>query len=116
MIYDFSILDYKYEILSQIVTDAVLSLDADVSLTPDEIDFAFSVWRGHPDRIAGFPARSHHWDHRRKAWAYTSRWANEYSMVLTSAAFYHRSAQLINDVHSAKYVQGDQAGLGPGLS
>ena len=82
---------------TQIVTDAVLSLDADVSLTPDEIDFAFSVWRAHPDRIAGFPARSHHWDHKRRAWAYTSRWANEYSMVLTSAAFYHRStSQLMN--------------------
>ena len=90
---------------SQIVTDAVLSLDADVSLTPDEIDFAFSVWRGHPDRVTGFPARSHHWDHKRKAWAYTSRWANEYSMVLTSAAFYHRSAQLI-DSNSANYRGG----------
>lgn len=74
----------------EIVTDAVLALDADVSLTPDEIDFAFSVWRNYPDRITGFPARSHYWDHKKKAWAYTSRWSNEYSMVLTSAAFYHR--------------------------
>ena len=85
--------------LLQIVTDAVLALDVDVSLTADEIDFAFSVWRDHRDRITGFPARSHYWDHKKKAWAYTSRWSNEYSMVLTSAAFYHRSVRQSSNIH-----------------
>ena len=84
--------------LLQIVTDAVLALDVDVSLTADEIDFAFSVWRDHRDRITGFPARSHYWDHKKKAWAYTSRWSNEYSMVLTSAAFYHRSVRQSSNI------------------
>lgn len=45
-----------------ITTDAVFSLDEDVSLTTDELDFAFTVWRTFPDRIVGYPARSHHWD------------------------------------------------------
>lgn len=45
-----------------ITTDAVFSLDEDVTLTTDELDFAFTVWRTFPERIVGYPARSHHWD------------------------------------------------------
>nr|XP_045617389.1 exostosin-1-like isoform X2 [Procambarus clarkii] len=73
-----------------ITTDAVFSLDEDVSLTTDELDFAFTVWRTFPDRIVGYPARSHHWDDSKAGWSYTSRWTNSYSLVLTGAAVYHR--------------------------
>ncbi|KAG8178127.1 hypothetical protein JTE90_025241 [Oedothorax gibbosus] len=73
-----------------IQTDAVLSLDEDVLLTTEEMDFAFSVWRSFPDRIVGYPGRSHFWDDARGRWGYTSKWTNDYSMVLTGAAFYHR--------------------------
>ena len=45
-----------------IETDAVFSLDEDVTLTTDEIDFAFQTWRHFPERIVGFPARTHYWD------------------------------------------------------
>lgn len=99
----------------------MLSLDEDTQLTTDEVDFAFQVWKSFPDRIVGYPARSHYWDDakvgdslRRSAssmfrikwifhrlflifyisfqgsWGYTSKWTNDYSMVLTGAAFYHR--------------------------
>uniref|UniRef100_UPI00358DE891 exostosin-1b-like n=1 Tax=Myxine glutinosa TaxID=7769 RepID=UPI00358DE891 len=71
-------------------TDAILSLDEDSVLSTDEVDFAFSVWLSFPDRIVGYPARSHFWDAARERWGYTSKWTNEYSMVLTGAAFYHR--------------------------
>lgn len=47
---------------SQIKTSAILSLDEDVTLNTDEIDFAFVVWKSFPDRIVGYPARSHYWD------------------------------------------------------
>ncbi|XP_023652819.2 exostosin-1 [Paramormyrops kingsleyae] len=73
-----------------IVTDAVLSLDEDSVLSTNEVDFAFIVWRSFPDRIVGYPARSHYWDSSKTRWGYTSKWTNEYSMVLTGAAFYHR--------------------------
>nr|XP_027208304.1 exostosin-1b-like [Penaeus vannamei] len=73
-----------------ITTDAVFSLDEDVTLTTDELDFAFTVWRTFPERIVGYPARSHHWDDAKAGWSYTSRWTNSYSMVLTGAAVYHR--------------------------
>ncbi|GAB6028164.1 hypothetical protein CHUAL_002371 [Chamberlinius hualienensis] len=73
-----------------IQTDAVLSLDEDAILTTTELDFAFRVWLSFPDRIVGFPARSHYWDDAKGCWGYTSKWTNDYSIVLTGAAFYHR--------------------------
>ncbi|XP_037274398.2 exostosin glycosyltransferase 1 ttv isoform X1 [Rhipicephalus microplus] len=73
-----------------ITTDAVLALDEDVMLTAEEMDFGFRVWQSFPERIVGYPARSHYWDDAKSAWGYSSKWTNEYSMVLTGAAFYHR--------------------------
>nr|XP_020492734.1 exostosin-1a-like [Labrus bergylta] len=73
-----------------ILTDAVLSLDEDSVLSTNEVDFAFLVWQSFPERIVGYPARSHYWDGSRSRWGYTSKWTNDYSMVLTGAAFYHR--------------------------
>nr|CAD7446032.1 unnamed protein product [Timema bartmani] len=75
---------------SLIQTDSVLSLDEDCLLTTDEVDFAFQVWVSFPDRIVGYPARSHYWDDAKGSWGYTSKWTNDYSIVLTGAAFYHR--------------------------
>ncbi|XP_019864522.1 exostosin-1 [Aethina tumida] len=74
----------------EIVTSAVLSLDEDSVLTTEEIDFAFEVWKHFPERIVGYPARSHYWDDSKSTWGYTSKWTNDYSIVLTGAAFYHR--------------------------
>ncbi|KAM6968219.1 exostosin-1a-like [Aplochiton taeniatus] len=71
-------------------TDAVLSLDEDTVLSTTEVDFAFTVWQNFPERIVGYPARSHFWDSTKERWAYTSKWTNDYSMVLTGAAIYHR--------------------------
>lgn len=103
-----------------IPTDAVLSLDEDTVLSTTEVrpwenavitmmyttnicwwclclcliaaqvDFAFTVWQSFPDRIVGYPARSHFWDSNKQRWGYTSKWTNDYSMVLTGAAIYHK--------------------------
>ncbi|XP_051927507.1 exostosin-1b [Hippocampus zosterae] len=73
-----------------IVTDAILSLDEDTVLSTTEVDFAFTVWQSFPERIVGYPARSHFWDGNKERWGYTSKWTNDYSMVLTGAAIYHR--------------------------
>lgn len=73
-----------------VTSDAIFSLDEDVTLTTDELDFAFVVWRTFPDRLVGYPARSHHWDESKGGWSYSSRWTNSYSLVLTGAALYHR--------------------------
>ncbi|KAG8143131.1 putative Exostosin-1c-like isoform X1 protein, partial [Naja naja] len=48
------------------------------------VDFAFVVWRKFPDRIVGFPVRSHFWDTSKNQWSYTSKWTNEYYHSLFS--------------------------------
>lgn len=42
----------------------------------------------------GYPARSHFWDNNKERWGYTSKWTNDYSMVLTGAAIYHRYTEI----------------------
>ncbi|XP_006196863.3 exostosin-like 1 isoform X1 [Vicugna pacos] len=75
---------------SAVSTDAILSLDAHSSLSTSEVDFAFVVWQSFPERMVGFLTWSHFWDETRGGWGYTAEKANEFSMVLTSAVFYHR--------------------------
>lgn len=48
------------------------------------------VWREFPDRIVGFPSRTHVWNNVTQSWRYESEWMNEISMILTGAAFYHK--------------------------
>lgn len=73
-----------------IETDAVFTMDDDSPLRPDEIVFAFRVWRQSRDRIVGFPGRFHAWDGEQKSWVYNSNHSCELSMVLTGGAFFHR--------------------------
>lgn len=73
-----------------IETDAIFSMDDDSPLRPDEIVFAFRVWRESRDRIVGFPGRFHAWDSGQNSWIYNSNHSCELSMVLTGGAFYHK--------------------------
>ncbi|XP_027720614.1 exostosin-like 1 isoform X3 [Vombatus ursinus] len=75
---------------SAISTDAILSLDAHSALSTSEVNFAFVVWQSFPERIVGFQTRSHFWDETKGSWGYTDQRPNEFSVVLTAAAFYHR--------------------------
>ena len=74
-----------------------------------QVDFAFTVWQSFPERIVGYPARSHFWDSNKERWGYTSKWTNDYSMVLTGAAIYHRYSTrfplLSSDLYSLVPVQ-----------
>ncbi|XP_012254638.2 exostosin-2 [Athalia rosae] len=79
---------YPYD---EIETEAMLSIDDDiVMLTADELEFGYEVWREFPDRIVGFPSRTHIWDNASMCWKYESEWTNHISMVLTGAAFHHK--------------------------
>eukprot|EP00794_Sanderia_malayensis_P017248 gene17248-18972_t len=81
---------YPYK---EIETEAVLSIDDDISmLTDTEVEFAYNVWRQYPDRLIGFPARYHKQSETsfsKNEIHYHSTWSNDISMVLTGAAFYH---------------------------
>lgn len=84
---------YPYE---DIETEAILTIDDDiVMLTADELDFGYEVWREFPDRIVGFPSRTHIWDNITQKWRYDSEWTSNLSMVLTGAAFHHKVAILL---------------------
>lgn len=62
----------------EIETEAVLTIDDDIlMLTPDELDFGFEVWREFPERIVGFPSRTHVFENNE--WRYESEWTNEVS-------------------------------------
>nr|CAG4635959.1 EOG090X01LY [Eubosmina coregoni] len=75
----------------EIETDAILAMDDDIiMLTTDELEFGYEVWRQFPDRIVGYPSRTHVWDDKNTRWKYESEWTNNISMVLTGAAYYHR--------------------------
>lgn len=75
---------------SVIDTDAIFTMDDDSPLRPDEIVFAFRVWRQSRDRIVGFPGRFHAWDVEQNSWIYNSNHSCELSMVLTGGAFFHK--------------------------
>lgn len=96
---------YPYE---DIETEAILTIDDDiVMLTADELDFGFEVWREFPDRIVGFPSRTHVWDNITMRWRYESEWTNEISMVLTGAAFHHKVSSVRDDailVHESQQL------------
>ncbi|CAM4630736.1 unnamed protein product [Leuciscus chuanchicus] len=84
------VMSSRFQPYDSIISDAVFSLDEDTVLSTTEVDFAFTVWQSFPERIVGYPARSHFWDNNKERWGYTSKWTNDYSMVLTGAAIYHR--------------------------
>ncbi|KAM4873520.1 exostosin-like 1 [Thomomys bottae] len=75
---------------SSISTSAILSLDSCISLSTSEVDFAFTVWQSFPERMVGFLTWNHLWNEAQGVWGYTAKMTNEFSMVLTTAAFYHR--------------------------
>ena len=56
-----------------------------MTLTTEEINFAFEVWKTFPERIVGFPARHHFWDEKKRLWRYSSATTNEFSIILTNA-------------------------------
>lgn len=48
------------------------------------------VWQSFPERMVGFLTWNHFWNEAQGGWGYSTELANEFSMVLTTAAFYHR--------------------------
>ena len=56
----------------------------------EELDFAFQTWTSFPQRIVGFTARDYHFDESKSNWFYTSKWTNQFSLILLDGAFFHR--------------------------
>ncbi|XP_015228697.1 PREDICTED: exostosin-like 2 [Cyprinodon variegatus] len=102
----------RLQLFPEIATNAVLMLDDDTLLSVPDLTFAFSVWKQFPDQIVGFVPRKHV-STAAGVYSYGSfelqnpevAGGDMYSMVLISAAFFHRRyLQLFQDqpkeVHS----------------
>ena len=84
-------LSNRFHPYAEIETECVLSMDDDINMmTTDELEFAYQVWREFPDRVVGFPSRTHVHDNSSGHYKYESEWVNDISMVLTGVAFYHK--------------------------
>ena len=55
-----------------------------------QIDFAYLVWESFSERLIGFSARDHYFDNAKNQWTYTSKWTNQYSIILFDAVIYHK--------------------------
>lgn len=64
------------------------------------------VWREFPDRLVGFPSRSHSWSPE-KGYQYESEWHHYFSIVLTGAAFHHKVRHSDTHTHSHTYTDTD---------
>ncbi len=76
-----------------------------VSPSLPQAEFGFATWRSFPERLVGFVAHRHYWDPVHLQWSYSSRWTNEYSVVLTEAMFYHRSVWAASSSIYCNFVQ-----------
>jgi len=87
-----NILSNRFYPYDEITTEAVLSLDDDIDmLTADELELGYQVWREFPDRLVGFPSRTHVVEEENGGkYRYESEWTSQISMVLTGASFYHK--------------------------
>ena len=54
------------------------------------MDFAFRVWLSFKHRIVGFVARDHYYDEAKSTWYYTSKWTNQFSIILIDGGFFHK--------------------------
>ncbi|KAI7691479.1 hypothetical protein SSS_08255 [Sarcoptes scabiei] len=73
-----------------ISTDAIFQIDPESDLITEEIDFAYLVWESFSERIVGFSVRDHYFDASKNQWTYSSKWTNQFSIVLFDAAIYHK--------------------------
>ncbi|XP_058205532.1 glycosylinositol phosphorylceramide mannosyl transferase 1-like [Rhododendron vialii] len=91
-------LNDRFKPIKDLRTDAIFSVDDDVIVPCDTLDFAFTVWQSAPQTMVGFIPRMHWLAQEKSSMAYYKYggwwsvwWTGSYSMVLTKAAFFHRT-------------------------
>ncbi|KAL8151427.1 hypothetical protein V2J09_021235 [Rumex salicifolius] len=90
-------LNNRFKPIKDLRTDAIFSIDDDVIVPCDTLDFAFSVWQSAPSTMVGFVPRmlrsskekSGSTSYEYRGW-WSVWWTGRYSMVLSKAAFFHR--------------------------
>jgi hypothetical protein len=91
-VHDVDSLNNRFRPILPINTEAVLSVDDDLYLPCDLLDFTHNVWRQSPRTMVGFMPRMH--GHEGGHFTYLDWWHvwrhGVYSMVLTKACFLHQ--------------------------
>ncbi|EPS61759.1 hypothetical protein M569_13037 [Genlisea aurea] len=89
-------LNNRFKPIVDLRTDAIFSVDDDVIVPCDTLDFAFAVWKTAPSTMVGFVPRMHWLDNKKDGEVHYSYggwwsvwWTGTYSMVLSKAAFFH---------------------------
>jgi alpha-1,4-N-acetylglucosaminyltransferase EXTL3 len=83
-------LNNKFLPYKEIETEAVLQLDDDVIIAPEEIEFGFRVWCENRERMVGFFGPSHIYNFKDKRWDYAATNC-KFSMSLTGCTFIHKT-------------------------
>uniref|UniRef100_A0A915PJB3 Exostosin GT47 domain-containing protein n=1 Tax=Setaria digitata TaxID=48799 RepID=A0A915PJB3_9BILA len=88
---DQNLLSNRFIMFSEITTEAVFSLDEDITaLNVDEIEFGYQTWLENPDRLVGFLPRTAAFNESTKLYEYHTEWTNSMNIVLVGASFYHK--------------------------
>ncbi|KAK9724517.1 hypothetical protein RND81_05G078800 [Saponaria officinalis] len=100
LIFDVNIennLNNRFKPIGDLRTDAIFSVDDDVIVPCDTLDFAFTVWQTAPSTMVGFVPRMHWLSEKQNGNSYNKYggwwsvwWFGTYSMVLSKAAFFHQ--------------------------
>ena len=88
-------LNNRFRPILPIETPAVLSLDDDLEIACEDLDFAYSVWQSSPQSLVGFTPRLVTWDEAHVGYRYQSSykmvwWHGLYNMILTKCCFMHK--------------------------
>lgn len=90
-------LNNRFKPIENLRTDAIFSVDDDVIVPCDALDFAFTVWQTAPSTMVGFVPRMHWLGEKKDTHAlyeyggwWSVWWMGTYSMVLSKAAFFHQ--------------------------
>lgn len=86
-----SSINTRFEPLENPVSEAMLSVDDDVYVDCEWLNFAFEVWRTNRDQLVGYVPRVHVGSPGK--WTYRHWWTvwstGRYSIILTKVAFLH---------------------------
>ncbi|XP_074281923.1 glycosylinositol phosphorylceramide mannosyl transferase 1-like [Silene latifolia] len=90
-------LNNRFKPIGDLRTDAIFSVDDDVIVPCNTLDFAFTMWQTAPSTMVGFVPRMHWLSEQQDGISYYKYggwwsvwWVGTYSMVLTKAAFFHQ--------------------------
>lgn len=92
LVFEEDSLNNRFKPISKPHTDGIFSIDDDMQVPCNELDFAFDVWRTSKDSIVGFMPRVHIRGSEGqlvyRCW-WRVWWYGTYSIILTKAAFLH---------------------------